>query len=134
MNGRQPAVSVNFDYAAEDVLASSCDTRREGVEVDAILPGDGYIDLKLGPVLMEPNVYDINATIFDSTTDLVLDTVQRQRFILNEQVPIHGLFGLPHEWGQPRAGEHLAGEISASSVSVTPAPASRIQTKRDVAA
>jgi ABC-type polysaccharide/polyol phosphate transport system ATPase subunit len=92
------AVSVNFDYAAEDVLATSCDTRRDGVDLGAIGPGKGHVDLKMGPILMEPNVYDVNVQVVDDTSDAVLDSVQRVRFILNEQVVIYGLFGLPHKW------------------------------------
>ena len=92
------AISVNFDYAAEDVLATSCDTRRDGVTLPPIAPGKGHVDLKMGPLLMEPNVYDVNVQVVDDTTDTVLDSVQRQRFILNEQVIIYGLFGLPHKW------------------------------------
>ena len=100
------AISVNFDYAAEDVLATSCDTRRDGVNLGAITEGAGHVDLKMGPILMEPNVYDVSVQVIDDTTDTVLDSVQRQRFILNEQVVIYGLFGLPHKWEvAPKIGE-----------------------------
>jgi ABC-type polysaccharide/polyol phosphate transport system ATPase subunit len=98
------AVSVNFDYAAEDVLATSCDTRRDGVNLGAIAEGTGHVDLKMGPILMEPNVYDVGVQVVDDATDTVLDSVQRQRFILNEQVVIYGLFGLPHKWEVASAG------------------------------
>jgi ABC-type polysaccharide/polyol phosphate transport system ATPase subunit len=92
------AVSVTFDYAAEDVLATSCDTRRDGVNLGAIDAGKGHVDLKMGPILMEPNVYDVGVQVVDDASDTVLDSVRRHRFILNEQVVIYGLFGLPHKW------------------------------------
>ena len=40
-----------------------------------------------------------------SDTDTVIGSSERHRFVLNEQVIVHGLFGLPHEWKQPRGGE-----------------------------
>jgi len=104
------AVSVNFDYAAEDVLATSCDTRRDGVDLGAIAPGTGHVDLRMGPILMEPNVYDVNVQVVDDTSDAVLDSVQRVRFILNEQVVIYGLFGLPHKWEVAGAGAGESGK------------------------
>ena len=61
---------------------------------------------------MEPNVYSVNARLTDADQELVLDTIQRQRFILNEGVTIYGLFGLPHEWDQS-AGKPATVEAAA---------------------
>jgi len=105
----RPHVSIDIEWAAEDTLASSCDTQREGVTLAPISIGKGFIDCKMGPILMEPNVYSINVRILDSETDKLQGSSQRHRFILNEQVPVYGLFGLPHKWEQPRLGESEAG-------------------------
>ena len=104
----RPHVSIDVDWAAEDTLATSCDTQREGVVLTAIAEGKGYIDCKMGPMLMEPNVYSVNVRILDADTDKLQGSSQRHRFVLNEQVVVYGLFGLPHKWEQPRAGESEA--------------------------
>ena len=106
----RPHVAIDVDWAAEDTLATSCDTQREGVVLTAIAEGKGYIDCKMGPMLMEPNVYSVNVRILDADTDTLQGSSQRHRFVLNEQVVVYGLFGLPHKWEQPRAGESVAGE------------------------
>src|SRR2546421_723948 len=84
------------EWAAEDTLAATCDTQRDGETLSPIEAAKGYVDCKWGPVLMEPNVYSINVRILDGDTDKVLGSSERNRFILNEQVEVYGLFGLPH--------------------------------------
>lgn len=106
----RPQVSIDFDWAADDVLATSCDTLRDGVTLSPIALGKGYVDCKMGPVLMEPSVYSVNVRILDLDTDVLQGSSERNRFILNEQVPLYGLFGLPHKWEQPRVGESKLGE------------------------
>jgi ABC-2 type transport system ATP-binding protein len=106
----RPHVSIDVEWAAEDTLATSCDTEREGVTLTPIAVGNGFIDCKLGPILMEPNVYSVNVRILDAETSTLQGSSQRHRFILNEQVTVYGLFGLPHKWEQPRVGESEAGE------------------------
>jgi ABC-type polysaccharide/polyol phosphate transport system ATPase subunit len=103
-----PQVAIDVEWAAEDTLAATCDTQRDGEKLSPIEAGKGYVDCKWGPVLMEPNVYSINVRILDGETDKVLGSSERNRFILNEQVEVYGLFGLPHTWEQPRAGEQAA--------------------------
>jgi hypothetical protein len=48
-------------------------------------------------------VYTVRARIVDGATDQTLDTVQRQRFVLNEQAVVSGFYALPHEWEQSKA-------------------------------
>jgi len=104
----RPAADLSLDWAAEDIIATTCDTRRDGVELAPIEIGPGHIDCKFGPLLMEPNVYSVNARLTDADNELVLDTMQRQRFILNEGVTIYGLFGIPHDWVQSKSAEKVA--------------------------
>jgi lipopolysaccharide transport system ATP-binding protein len=104
----RPHVAIDVDWAAEDTLATSCDTQREGVTLSPI-EGKGYVDCKMGPILMEPNVYSVNVRILDAETGILQGGSQHHRFILNEQVIVYGLFGLPHKWEQPRAGESEQG-------------------------
>jgi ABC-type polysaccharide/polyol phosphate transport system ATPase subunit len=105
---QRPQVAIDVEWAAEDTLAATCDTQRDGETLAPIEAGKGYVDCKWGPVLMEPNVYSINVRILDGETDKVLGSSERNRFILNEQVEVYGLFGLPHTWEQPHAGEQAA--------------------------
>jgi lipopolysaccharide transport system ATP-binding protein len=110
----RPHVCVDLDWAAEDTLATSCDTERDGFTLAPIVEGKGHIDCRLGQLLMEPNVYSVNVRIRDGATETLLGSIQRQRFILNEQEAIHGLFGLAHKWEQPRPGESEPGAKAAS--------------------
>lgn len=104
----RPHVAIDLEWAAEDTLAATCDTQRDGTQLAAIEAGKGYVDCKWGPVLIEPNVYSVNVRILDADTDTVLGQSERNRFILNEQVVVYGLFGVPHKWEQPRPGESKA--------------------------
>jgi hypothetical protein len=65
-------------------------------------------------VLIEPNVYSVNVRILDADTDKVVGQSDRNRFILNEQVIVYGLFGVPHKWEQPRPGESKAAAHEAA--------------------
>ena len=78
-----------------------------GEQLGPIEPGKGYVDCKWGPILIEPNVYSINVRIIDADTTTVLGSSERHRFILNEQVEVYGLFGVPHEWTQPQQATDL---------------------------
>jgi ABC-type glutathione transport system ATPase component len=96
----KPAVAIEIEWAADDLLLTKLDTQVDGIELAPIEPGAGHFDLKLGPMLMEPNVYTVRARIIDGPADATLDTVQRQRFVLNEQAVVSGFYALPHEWEQ----------------------------------
>jgi ABC-type polysaccharide/polyol phosphate transport system ATPase subunit len=98
-----PHVGIDLEWAAEDTLAATCDTPRDGEQLGPIEAGKGYVDCKWGPVLIEPNVYSINVRVTDADTNTVLGSSERHRFILNEQVEVYGLFGVPHEWTQPQS-------------------------------
>jgi ABC-2 type transport system ATP-binding protein len=111
----RPHVAVDLEWAAEDTLAATCDTQRDGTTLEPIEPGKGFIDCKWGPVLIEPNVYSVNVRILDADTDKVIGTSDRNRFILNEQVIVYGLFGIPHKWEQPRAGDAKAAPVATAA-------------------
>jgi hypothetical protein len=89
-------------WASDDYLAASCSTPLEKVKLQP-LAGVGYIDLKIESLLMEPNVYAWNIKLIDGATGQLVDTMPKTRFVLNEQVPVPGVFGLVHEWRQPAA-------------------------------
>jgi hypothetical protein len=65
----------------------------------------------------------------------VLDSVQRQRFILNEQVVIYGLFGLPHKWEvAPSEAPGETGEIPSEAPGEIPGMGESEKTKTQDAA
>jgi ABC-2 type transport system ATP-binding protein len=105
----RPQVAIDLEWAAEDTLAASCDTRGDGEQLGPIDPGEGHVDCIWGPVLIEPNVYSINVRILDGDTDTLLGASERNRLLLNEQVVVSGIFGIPHRWEQPRRGESVKG-------------------------
>ncbi|HSI34826.1 MAG TPA: ABC transporter ATP-binding protein [Tepidisphaeraceae bacterium] len=96
----KPVFAVEIEWAADDLLLTKLDTRTDGVNLRPLEPGRGHFDLKLGPLLMEPNVYTVSARIEDAAADEVLDMVHRNRFVLNEQTVVSGFYALPHEWEQ----------------------------------
>jgi lipopolysaccharide transport system ATP-binding protein len=106
----RPQIGIDIDWAAEDQLATCFDTQQDGTTLSAIAPGKGYIDCKVGPMLMVPNVYSVNIRILDGDSATLLGGTQRNRFILNERVVVNGFFGLPHRWEQSAAGESLAAQ------------------------
>jgi len=106
----RPHVGIDIDWAAEDQLATCFDTHQDGATLEPIAKGKGYVDCKIGPVLMVPNVYSVNVRILDADTDTLLGGTQRNRFILNERVVVNGFFGLPHRWEQSHAGESPAAQ------------------------
>jgi lipopolysaccharide transport system ATP-binding protein len=106
----RPQIGIDIDWAAEDQLATCFDTQQDGTTLGAIAPGKGYIDCKVGPMLMVPNVYSVNIRILDGDTATLLGGTQRNRFILNERVVVNGFFGLPHRWEQSAVGESRAAE------------------------
>jgi ABC-type polysaccharide/polyol phosphate transport system ATPase subunit len=101
----RPQIGIDIDWAAEDQLATCFDTQQDGTTLGPIAEGKGFIDCKIGPMLMVPNVYSVNVRILDGDTQTPLGGTQRNRFILNERVVVNGFFGLPHEWEQSTAGE-----------------------------
>jgi lipopolysaccharide transport system ATP-binding protein len=90
-----PRVLVEMVWAAEDWTAATFGNYYDSVEFGAV-EGDGYIDLKIEQILLEPNVYNLNIKIGDETA--LYDIVPRTRFLVSEQLPIPGVFGLPHHW------------------------------------
>ena len=40
----RPAADISVDWAAEDIIATTCDTRRAGVTLGPIAPGQGHVD------------------------------------------------------------------------------------------
>ena len=90
-----PRVLVEMVWAAEDWTAATFGNYYDSVEFGAA-EGDGYIDLKIEQIMLEPNVYNLNIKIGDETA--LYDVVPRTRFLVSEQLPIPGVFGLPHHW------------------------------------
>jgi hypothetical protein len=98
----QPQIAADLVWASDDYLAASCSTPLEKVKLEP-LSGTGYIDLKVKSLLAEPNVYAWNIKLIDGATGQLVDTMPKTRFVLNEQVPVPGVFGVVHEWHQPEA-------------------------------
>ena len=96
----RPQFNVELLWATEDYVAAACSTKARGIELGAI-EGTGYVDLKIKALLVEPNVYAWNITVGDGETGQTLDALPKVRFVVNEEEPIPGVFGLTHEWGKP---------------------------------
>ena len=106
----QPRVLVEMVWAAEDWTAATFGNDYDSVEFGAV-EGDGYFDLNIEQILLEPNVYNLNIKIGDKTA--LYDIVPRTRFLVSEQIPIPGVFGLPHHWKTGRS-EHAPAPRSES--------------------
>jgi hypothetical protein len=96
----RPHVVIDIDWAADDQLATTCDTRNDGVALAPIARGTGYIDCKIGPMLMVPSLYGASVRIFDGDGGAVQGESHRNRFVLNERVVVGGFYGVPHQWEQ----------------------------------
>jgi ABC-type polysaccharide/polyol phosphate transport system ATPase subunit len=96
----RPQFHVELLWATEDYVAAACSTIARKVVLDPI-EGRGYVDLKVRSLLVEPNVYAWSITVSDGDNGQPLDTLKKVRFLVNEQEPIPGVFGLAHEWSQP---------------------------------
>jgi ABC-type polysaccharide/polyol phosphate transport system ATPase subunit len=102
-----PHVVIDIDWAADDQLATTCDTRNDGARLAPITPGPGHIDCKLGPVFMVPSLYGAAIRVFDGRTNTLQGESRRNRFVLNEKVVVGGFYGMPHEWEQSPPNESL---------------------------
>ena len=115
-----PQFNVELLWATEDYVAAACSTAARKVVLGPI-EGRGHVDLKINSLLVEPNVYAWSVALSDGDTGQVLDTLKKVRFVVNEEVPIPGVFGLMHEWGRPipdPAGERAPEMISAEAAGV----------------
>src|SRR4051812_36635290 len=92
----RPRVEVEMVWAAEDWAAAIFRSNLDNLKLNSI-EGKGWIELRIGPILAEPNVYQFNIQIGDDTTP-AYDQLQRVRFIVAESLPIPGIFSLPHTW------------------------------------
>jgi hypothetical protein len=92
----KPRVDVEMVWSAEDWEAVMMGTKLDGIQLEP-LEGSGWIDLKIDSLLAEPSVFHFNISVGDETTP-VYDSIQRVRFLLQEQVIIPGVFGLTHSW------------------------------------
>ncbi|MGE5608586.1 MAG: ABC transporter ATP-binding protein [Bacillota bacterium] len=92
----RPRMEVELIWAADDFAAAVFNNHLDDVELGP-LAGSGWIDLRIGPLLLEPNVYAFNIRLGDPVTD-VHDTLQHVRFVVAEAIPIPGIFGLSHTW------------------------------------
>lgn len=91
-----PRVDVELIWAAEDFAAAVFDNHLDEVSLGP-LAGRGWIDLRIGPLLLEPNVYAFNIRLSDPASD-AHDTLPHVRVVVAEAVPIPGIFGLSHSW------------------------------------
>lgn len=99
----QPHFNVELLWAAEDYVAAVCSTKAQKVTLGPI-EGKGYVDVRVHQLLVEPNVYAWNITVSDGSQpggSQPLDSLPKVRFVVNESLPIPGIFGLAHEWSQP---------------------------------
>jgi hypothetical protein len=83
-------------WAADDWAAAIFRSNIDDFHMPAI-EGAGHIDLRIGPILAEPNVYQFNIQLGDDTTP-AYDQLQRVRFVIAESLPIPGVFSMPHTW------------------------------------
>ncbi len=90
-----PRVHIEMVWAAEDWTAATFGNNYDNVEFDPI-EGTGYLDLVIEQVLLEPNVFSMCIKIGDESN--YYDMVPRTRFLVSEDIPIPGVFGLPHHW------------------------------------
>lgn len=108
----RPRVEVEMIWAAEDWAAAVFGNHLDKTELGP-LEGTGWIDLHIGPLLLEPNVYAFNIQVGDETTP-AYDTLPRVRFVVAESVPIPGVFSLPHRWSAGRGEQVRAGGLRAA--------------------
>jgi len=92
----RPRVEVEMVWAADDWAAAIFRSNIDDFHMPAI-EGAGHIDLRIGPILAEPNVYQFNIQLGDESTP-AYDQLQRVRFVIAESLPIPGVFSMPHTW------------------------------------
>jgi ABC-type polysaccharide/polyol phosphate transport system ATPase subunit len=108
----RPRVEVEMIWAAEDWAAAVFANHLDHADLGP-LEGGGWIDLHIGPLLLEPNVYAFNIQLGDDTTP-AYDTLQRLRFVIAETMPIPGVFSLPHRWSTGGAEGVRSPELRAA--------------------
>ena len=91
-----PRIEVEMVWAADDWAAAIFRSNLDNFQIPPI-EGIGFIDLHIGPILAEPNVYQFNIQLGDETTP-AYDQLQRIRFVIAESLPIPGVFSMPHTW------------------------------------
>lgn len=93
--------AVEMIFAAEDYPAAGFDSHLEKHPLH--LPkGTGHIDLRIGPVLVQPDVYSFNIQLFDVDSG-PLDSIRHVRIVVGERTPVPAIFGLTHSWAKPVA-------------------------------
>src|SRR3989440_4431490 len=92
----KPRIEVEMVWAAEDWAAAIFRSNLDNFQMPPI-EGAGWIELRIGPILAEPNVYQFNIQLGDDTTP-AYDQLQRIRFVIAESLPIPGIFSLSHTW------------------------------------
>jgi hypothetical protein len=81
------------------------------------IEGRGHVDLRVKSLLIEPNVFAWIITLIDGDGGQTLDTSKKIRFVLNENLPMNGLFGLIHDWERP-ATENIL-EVQTAKVKIS---------------
>jgi ABC-type polysaccharide/polyol phosphate transport system ATPase subunit len=92
--------NVEMIFAAEDHGAAGFDSQAEK-EPLRLVRGRGHIDLRIGPLLVQPDVYSFNIELGDENNP-ALDTIRHVRFVVGEKIPIPAIFGLTHSWRMPQ--------------------------------
>lgn len=99
----RPRLDLELVWASEDWIAAHFGNELDEFSVGPI-EGRGYVDMRIDQLLVEPNVYMFNVKLSDER-EACYDQYQRARFIVAEQVPIPGIFGLQHSWSKARQVE-----------------------------
>jgi hypothetical protein len=95
----RPRVAFDLFWAVDQGRCARFDTELEKVELGPV-EGEGYIDLRLAQLLVQPNAYLLSAHL--GTDRGLADSVHKMRFVVTEAVPIPGVFGLPHSFAMGR--------------------------------
>ncbi len=98
----KPTFVVELMWAADDFLATVFNTKHDKVQL-ADLEGDGYVDLKIDTMLIEPNVFGLRISVSEGD-GLALDVIPRIRFVISEERPVPGVFALTHTWEAVNSG------------------------------
>ncbi len=108
----RPQAMVELLWANDDFVAAIMSSEAEGITLNPI-EGRGTIDLRIPRITIEPNVYSFRISIIDGQTRKPLDST-RARFIVNEGLPMPGIFGINHSWEQPRPSVTKDGKVEAA--------------------
>lgn len=116
----RPSISVAMMWAADDWEAAMFGSKPDRMDLGP-LEGEGWIDLKIDSLLVEPNVYHFNVAIADEALGAgaeALATINNVRMVVSESehTPIPAIFGLPHRWNCSQLQVPTESEIVSARV------------------